>query len=104
VFCLQASSLGYDEKETFKVPVPMLGLELHVGLLADILEARVKGAGVTYSGSTFYDAQADLAFTPIPFVAIHGGYRTMKLKIDDIGDVNADIEFKGPYAGLTISS
>jgi outer membrane protein len=100
---LQAASLGYDEKETFKVPVPMLGLGLHVGLLADILEARVKGAGVIYSGSTFYDAQADLSFTPIPFVAIHGGYRAMKLKIDDISDVSADIEFKGPYAGLTIS-
>jgi len=100
---LQAASLGYDEKKTFKVPVPMLGLGMHVGLLADILEARIKGAGITYSGSTFFDAQADLAFTPIPFVAIHGGYRIMKLKIDDISNVDADIEFKGPYAGLTIS-
>lgn len=100
---LQAASLGYDEKATFKVPVPMLGLGIHVGLLADLLEARVKGAGVTYSGSTFYDAQADLSFTPVPFVSIHGGYRIMKLKIDDISNVSADIEFKGPYAGLTIS-
>jgi len=100
---LQAEGLGYDEKETFKVPVPMLGLGMHVGLLADMVEARLKGAGVTYSGSTFYDAQADIAFTPIPFVAIHGGYRIMKLKIDDISDVSADMEFKGPYAGLSIS-
>jgi len=100
---LHAASLGYDEKETFKVPVPMLGLGMHLGLLADILEARVKGAGVTYSGSTFYDAQADLAFTPIPFVAIYGGYRIIKLKIDDVSNVSADIEFKGPYAGLAIS-
>jgi len=100
---LRAARLGYDEKETFKVPVPMLGLGMHLGLLADILEARVKGAGVTYPGSTFYDAQADLAFTPIPFVAIYGGYRIIKLKIDDVSNVSADIEFKGPYAGLSIS-
>jgi outer membrane protein len=93
----------YDESETFKVPVPMLGLGLHLGILADILEARVKAAGIAYSGNTFYDAQADISLTPFPFVDIHAGYRIMKLDVDDISDVYADIEFKGPYAGLTIS-
>jgi len=100
---LQAPSLGIDEKETFKIPVPMLGLGMHVGVLADILEARLKGAGITYSGNTFYDAQAELAFTPVPLVTIHGGCRIMKLKIDDISNVSSDIEFKGPYAGLSIN-
>ena len=100
---LKSVSLGFDEDETFKVPLPMLGIGVRVGLIADLLEARVKGAGITYSGSTFYDAQADLAFTPFPAVAIHGGYRIMKLNIDDISNVTSDIEFKGPYAGITIS-
>jgi len=100
---LKAASLGYDESETFKAPVPMLGLGLHVGILADILEARVKAAGIGYSGNTFYDAQADISLTPFPFVDIHAGYRIMKIDVEDISDVYADIEFKGPYAGLTIS-
>jgi outer membrane protein len=100
---LKAASLGHDESETFKAPVPMLGLALHLGILADILEARVKGAGMGYSGNTFYDAQADISLTPFPFVDIHAGYRIMKINVDDISDVYADLEFKGPYAGLTIS-
>ena len=100
---LQARDLGYDDKERFTVPVPMVGLGIHVGLLADMIQAQVKGAGVTYSGSTFYDAQADIAFIPIPVVSIHGGYRIMKLKIDDFTGVSTDIAFDGPYAGLTIS-
>ena len=100
---LQAQSFGYDDKERFKVPVPMVGLDIHVGLLDNMIQARVKGAGVTYSGSTFYDAQADIAFTPVSVVAIHGGYRIMKLKIDDFSGVSTDIAFDGPYAGLTIS-
>ena len=100
---LRAATLGYDESETFKVPVPMLGLGIHVGIFADVLEARVKAAGIGYSGNIFYEAQADLSLTPIPFVGIHGGYKIMKLDSEDINDVYADIEFKGPYVGLTIS-
>ncbi|HUU81538.1 MAG TPA: hypothetical protein VMW90_08820, partial [Acidobacteriota bacterium] len=65
--------------------------------------ARVKAAGIGYSGNIFYEAQADLSLTPIPFVGIHGGYKIMKLDCEDINDVYADIEFKGPYVGLTIS-
>ncbi len=100
---LRASSLEFDEREYFKAPVPMVGLALHVGILADILEARVKGTGIGYSsGNTFYEGLAEVSFTPFPFLDIHGGYRVMKLEVDNISDVYADIEFKGPYVGLTI--
>ncbi|MDD5722533.1 MAG: hypothetical protein PHY29_02200 [Syntrophales bacterium] len=100
---LRASSLGYDEKESFKAPIPMVGLALHVGILADILEARVRGAGIMYPDNTFYEGLVEVSYTPFPFLDIQGGYRIMKLDVDDISDVYADIEFKGPYAGLTIS-
>jgi outer membrane protein len=100
---LRATSLGYDESETFQVPIPMIGLGMHVGILADILEARAKIAGIGYSGNKFYEGQADISVTPFPFLDIHGGYKIMKLDVDDVSDVYVDVEFKGPYVGLTLS-
>jgi len=94
---------GHDESETFKAPIPMLGLGVHVGILADILEARAKIAGIGYSGNKFYEGQADISLTPFPFIDIYAGYKIMKLDIDDISDVYADIEFKGPYIGVSVS-
>jgi len=92
----------YDEKETLRVPVPMVGAALKVGILANILEARAKGVGMMYSGSYFYDAMADLAVTPFPFVDIHGGYRAMSLKIDNVSDIYATLTFHGPYVGIKV--
>jgi len=80
----------------------MVGAAAKIGILADILEARIKGAGMTYSGSYFYDAMADLAVTPLPFMDIHGGYRIMSLKIDDVNHIFADATFSGFYAGIGI--
>ncbi len=100
---LRATGLSLDKSETFKAPIPMIGLGMHVGILADILEVRAKATGIGYSGNKFYEGLADVSLTPFPFLDIHGGYRIMKLEVDDISDVYADLEFKGPYVGLTIS-
>jgi len=99
---LRATSAGLDESETFTAPIPMVGVGLHVGILADILEARAKAAGIAYSDSTFYEGMAEVTVTPFPFIDIHGGYRYMKLDLDDFSDIYADVEFKGPYAGITV--
>ncbi|MBN1615315.1 MAG: hypothetical protein JW950_12690 [Deltaproteobacteria bacterium] len=88
--------------EDVSIPIPMVGVGAHIGLLANILEARAKVTGIGYSGSMFYDAMADISFTPFPFLDIHGGYRIMKLEIDDISDVYGEIEFSGPYVALTV--
>jgi outer membrane protein len=94
---------AYDNQEDIHVPIPMIGLGVNVGLLANILAARAKFVGMGYSGSFFYDAMAELSLTPFPFLNIHGGYRAMSLKIDDVSDIYAKMDFYGPYAGLAIS-
>jgi hypothetical protein len=93
---------NFDVKENLRLPIPMVGAAAKIGILANILEARIKGAGMGYSGNYFYDAMADLAVTPFPFIDIHGGYRIMSLKIDGISDVFADMTFTGPYVGLKV--
>jgi len=86
----------------FHAPMLMVGLGAHVGLLRNLLEARVKATGMAYSNSYLYEALADLSLTPFPFLDIHAGYKMIRLKIDQ-GDVFLESEFAGPYIGLTVS-
>ena len=91
-----------DEKEDFTLPIPMFGLNLHVGILADVLEARVRGTGVGYSGNMIYEVMGDVSWTPFPFIDIHGGYKTFVIDIDE-DDVIFDYDMSGPYVALTVS-
>ncbi len=91
-----------DEKEDFTLPIPMLGLNLHVGILADILEARIRGTAIGYSGNTIYEVMGDISWTPFPFIDIHGGYKTFVIDIDE-DDVVFDYDMSGPYVALTVS-
>jgi outer membrane protein len=102
---IDSPTLGpeYDTKKDIHVPIPMIGVGAKIGLLANILEAQAKVTGMAYSGNYFYDAQADISVTPFPFLNIHGGYRAMSLKIDNVSDIYAKMDFYGPYAGLAIS-
>jgi len=95
-----AANIGAAYK--FYSPMLMVGLGAHVGLLRNLLEARVKATGMAYSNSHLYEALADLSLTPFPFLDIHIGYKMIRLKIDQ-GDVFLNTEFSGPYVGLTVS-
>ena len=93
---------GIDEKEDFTMPIPMLGLNLHIGILADVIEARVRGTAIGYSGNTVYELMADISWTPFPFIDIHGGYKRFVVDVDE-DDVIFDYDMSGPYAALTLS-
>lgn len=93
---------GLDEKVSFTAPIPQLGLNFHVGILADILELRLLGTGMAIGGGTVFDGLAELSVTPFPFVDIHGGYRAFTIDAD-IDDVEFDYDTSGPYVALTVS-
>lgn len=93
---------GLDEKVSFTAPLPMLGLNFHVGILADILELRLLATGMAIGGGTVFDGLAEISLTPIPFIDIHGGYRAFIIDAD-IDDVEFDYDTSGPYVALTIS-
>jgi len=93
---------GIDEEEEFALPIPMIGLNLHVGLLADILEANIRGTAIGYSGNTLYEIAGDVSYTPFPLIDIHGGYKTFVIDIDE-DDIVLDYDQSGPYVALTVS-
>ena len=97
------STAAGEQKQTFGIPIPMIGAGVRIGLIANILEARAKAAGIGYSGNYFFDGLADIALTPFPFVRLSGGYRYMKIKIDNVSDTYGDMDFYGPYLGLAVA-
>jgi outer membrane protein len=94
--------IDIDEKEDFTLPIPMIGLNLHFGLLADVLEARLRGTAIGYAGNAIYELMADISWTPLPFLDIHGGYKSFVIDIDE-DDVIFDYDMSGPYVALTVS-
>jgi hypothetical protein len=89
-------------KQEFSAPIPLLGANFHMGLLADILEARVLLTGMGYSDGNCFDGQVDVSLTPLPFFDIHAGYRVFYLDAD-VDDITFDFGTAGPFVGLTIS-
>lgn len=91
-----------DEKEDFTLPIPMIGFNLHMGILANILEARLRGTVIGYSGNRLYDLMIEISWTPLPFLDIHGGYKDIVVDIDE-DNILFYCGMSGPYVGLTVS-
>jgi hypothetical protein len=93
---------GQQAANTLRLPIPMVGIAAHIGLLANILEARAEVSGFTYSGYSFYEAFTDLSLTPFPLIDIHAGYKIIALKLDR-DDAYFNGQIAGPYVALTVS-
>ena len=100
---VSSETLDQSAKEDYTVPLPLLGLNLHFGILADLLEARILASGIGYWDGYMVDGLAELSFTPIPFVDIFGGYRTFFIKVDINNNLELDYDTSGFYAGVQIS-
>jgi len=96
------ASATVTTRENFTVPIPMVGVNFHVGILKDILEARLLVTGIEYRDNTAFDGQAEISLTPFPFIDIHGGYRFLKIDADQ-DDVKLDFDNSGLYVALTVS-
>jgi hypothetical protein len=96
---IAAPALGVEAKQSVQLPIPMVGVGAHVGLLLNILEARAKITGTSYSGNYLYEALADLSWTPFPLL---DGYKVIRVHLDR-NDLYLNSEFAGPYAALTVS-
>ena len=67
------------------------------------LQKKILASGIGYWDGYMVDAQAELSFTPIPFVDIFGGYRTLFVKVDVNNNLELDYDTSGFYAGVGIS-
>ena len=89
-----------NESTSFSVPVPMVYAKARVPIPATDIALRVEGNYVSYSGNQFYDFEAGVRYSFALGVGLEGGYKSMKLKLDDVDDLTLDTTFSGAYAKL----
>ena len=80
--------------------VPMLYLGAAVDLPLTGLSIEADGSLITYQSSSYYDYNLRVKYTTPWRIGFMGGYRAMKLDLDDFDESFSDIEFDGPYAGI----
>lgn len=99
---VELASTLLSEKRDFQAPIPMVGLAAGAGFLNDFLRIDARVSGMAYSGNHIYEADTFASIVPAPFFRLQGGYRYIKLKVDE-DDLVVDFDLKGPYVGAQLS-
>lgn len=92
--------LVFEEKASALVPIPTIGMRGRVAL-ADFLGLVGRVGYMEYDRNYFFDAEAQIEFSPLPMMGIYAGYRYFDLKIDE-SDLFVETEFSGPFGGMLV--
>lgn len=80
--------------------IPMLYLGAAIDMPLTGLSIEADGSAITYQSSKFYDYNLRVKYTTPWKIGIMGGYRKIKLDLDDFDESFSNLEFDGPYAGI----
>lgn len=98
-----SGAVAVQDASTF---ILMLYTSAIVGLPLTGLELFANGSFVSYDGSRVYDMQAGVAYALLDNLAVDLrvklGYRAVNLRLDDIDNLYADLDFKGAFAGIEL--
>lgn len=93
-------------EEEISVVVPMLYVSAIVGLPFTGLNFFAEGNFVSYDGNSITDYQVGVSYAVLDNLAVDLditlGYRSMKLELEDVDDLYADLSFDGAYLGATV--
>ncbi|WP_294960566.1 TIGR04219 family outer membrane beta-barrel protein [Sulfurimonas sp.] len=106
----EAKSVGVfaGDKDSISVILPLGYIRGRVEIPGTVVGLEADLKYVEYGSSSVYDARIKVDYTfdmfPIVQPAIEIGYRAHKVDIDDsaFGDLKADLEFSGFYAGAML--
>jgi outer membrane protein len=99
-FKTTSQTTGETRQVDFSAPIPMLYANAGVNLPLTGLSLAVEGSAVGYSGHSLSDIKAGVRYTMLGVVGLEAGYRALRVKIDDLEDVSADVKVGGPYLGV----
>jgi hypothetical protein len=94
-------SLGQKESATFQVPIPMLGLGGHLGIVANLVEVRARVAGMVFRKDSIVEVQGEVSVNPMPFFELVAGYRHFTVDVEE-GNLLLDYTQTGPYLGASV--
>ena len=93
-----------SSRETFDEIIPMAYSRVAIGLPLTGLGVYAEGSFLAIDDNKFLDYQAAITYNFVESLAIdmtiQAGYRAVSVDLDDIDDVYADIDFKGPFVGI----
>lgn len=91
---------GIHENDSVVAPLPTLGMRTCIALTEHI--ALTGRAGyIEYDENHLFDGNVQLEYLPIKNGGLFAGYRYFDLAVDE-SDVDVNLEFAGPYAGIMI--
>ncbi|MEE8185759.1 MAG: hypothetical protein V3T96_05155 [Thermodesulfobacteriota bacterium] len=90
---------GIDESTTAKVPIPTIGVTGQVAI-PFLFSVGGELSGITLGSRGYlFDGEVVFNFHPLPLITISGGYRILKMKLEE-GDDKALFDLKGPFLVL----
>ncbi|NOZ91128.1 MAG: TIGR04219 family outer membrane beta-barrel protein [Epsilonproteobacteria bacterium] len=85
------------ESTDFELPIPMLYAKAKIDIPTTDLSFQAEGNYVNYDGNTLYDLEAGVRYLFALGFGVEAGYKTLKIKIDDVDDFSMDTDFNGFY-------
>ncbi|MDZ7663105.1 TIGR04219 family outer membrane beta-barrel protein [Thiohalophilus sp.] len=64
------------------------------------VELRLEGSALSVGDNSLTDITAKVSYTTNYMLGIEAGYRSLELELDDLDDVDSNMKFDGPFAGV----
>jgi len=85
------------EHNNIQVAIPMLYGKAKVDIPTTDLSFQAEGNYISYDKNSLYDLEIGARYSFALGFGIEGGYKAMKIKIDNVDDVSMDANFNGAY-------
>lgn len=99
---LREQQTGIEENVDADGVFPLVHGSVQADLPLTGLYAGAEANIVSYSGNSLRDGRAYLGWTSDFALGVEAGLQTLRLKVDDLDDLDADIDKTGPYLGLSL--
>ncbi|MDX2510110.1 MAG: hypothetical protein QNK28_11240 [Desulfobacterales bacterium] len=97
---LEETGSNIKEDDSIFVPIPTVGIRSRVAF-ADYLGLVGRVGYMEYSNNSLLDIDAQIEFSPLPFVGVFAGYRYLDMNVDE-SDIFIDATMDGVYGGVMI--
>ncbi len=97
---MEETSSNIKEDESILVPIPTVGIRSRVAF-ADYLGVVGRVGYMEYDENSLLDIDAQIEFSPLPFVGVFAGYRYLDFDVDE-SDIFIDATMDGFYGGVMV--
>lgn len=88
------------EHNDIQLPLPMLYLKARLDIPTTNLSFQAEGDYISYEENNIYDLEIGARYEIVVGFGIEVGYKSLKIKIDNVEDFSMDANFNGVYGKL----